>query len=134
MDLYHFFDKRTGPFRSLTSVEPEEAKKIMQQIKEERPNSQCAQRHDQYVEYRRNWEAILRREFAAKGGVIEIRSPHYMVVEYSPWLSTWYEQSDFLKIPIKEFDIRTLAFTYGDSMPTDKTPDLNLCYNQIYPS
>ncbi|MGN0425240.1 MAG: hypothetical protein ACI4FY_07980 [Acetatifactor sp.] len=124
MYLYHFFDKRTGPFQSLTSIEPEEAKKIMQQIKEERPDSQCAQRHDKYVEYRRNCEAILRREFAAKGGVIEISAPHYMVVEYSPWLSTWYEQSDFIKIPIEEFDIRTLSFTYGDSMPTF-SPNVN---------
>ena len=124
MYLYHFFDKRTGPFRSLTSIEPEAAKIIMQQIKEERPDSQCAQRHDKYVEYRRNCETILRREFAAKGGVIEISSPHYMVVEYSPWLSSWYEQSDFIKIPIEEFDIRTLSFTYGDSMPTF-SPNVN---------
>jgi hypothetical protein len=49
---------------------------------------------------------------------MEIESPHYMVVEHSPWLSTWFEQSDYLKIPIEEFDLRTLSFTYGDSMPT----------------
>ena len=118
MYLYHFYDKRSGPFKSLTSIEPEEAKRIMQQMKAERPDSQCAQRHDQYVEFRRNCEAILRREFAAKGGVMERNSPHYMVVEYSPWLSTWYEQSELLKIPVEEFDTRTLSFTYGDSMPT----------------
>ena len=41
-----------------------------------------------------------------------------MVIEHSPWLSTWYEHSDFIKIPIHEFDTRTLSFTYGDSMPT----------------
>ena len=125
MHLYHYFDKRTGPFKSLTSVSAEEAKKIMEKIKEERPGSQCASRHDKYVEYRNNCEAILRREFAAKGGVMEISSPHYMVVEHSPWLSTWYEQPDYLKIPIEEFDLRTLSFTYGDSMPTfsDKIKD-----------
>ena len=49
---------------------------------------------------------------------MEILSPHYMVVEHSPWLSTWYEQPACLKIPIEEFDLRTLSFTYGDSMPT----------------
>ena len=43
----------------------------MNQIKEERPGSQCASRHDKYVEYRNNCEGILRREFAAKGGVME---------------------------------------------------------------
>ena len=32
MDLYHFFDKRTGPFRSLTSISPEEAKDVLKGI------------------------------------------------------------------------------------------------------
>ncbi len=118
MYLYHYFDKRTGPFKSLTSVSKEEAQKVMEQIKQERPNSQCASRHDKYVQYRHNCEAILRREFAAKGGIMEIENPHYMVVEHSPWLSTWFEQCDFLKIPVEEFDLRTVSFTYGDSMPT----------------
>lgn len=118
MYLYHYFDKRTGPFKSLTGVSREEAQEIIDKIKEERPNSQCALGHDKYVQYRHNCEAILRREFAAKGGVMEIETPHYMVVEHSPWLSTWYEQCDFLKIPVEEFDLRTVSFTYGDSMPT----------------
>lgn len=38
-----------------------------------------------------------------------------MVVEHSPWLSTWYENSSFIKIPIEKFDLRTISFTYGDS-------------------
>ncbi len=54
----------------------------------------------------------------AKGGVVKIDSPYYMVVDHCPWLSTWFEQSDYLKIPVEEFDIKTLSFTYGDSMPT----------------
>lgn len=41
-----------------------------------------------------------------------------MVVEHSPWLSTWYENSTFIKIPIEEFEKLTISFTYGDSMPT----------------
>lgn len=118
MFLYHYFDKRTGPFKSLTSISKEEAKKVMAAIKKEHPASQCAQRHDKYVEYRHNCEAILRKEFAAKGGIMEIESPHYMVVGHSPWLTTWFEQTDFLKISIDAFDTRTLSFTYGDSMPT----------------
>ncbi len=118
MYLYHFYDKRTGPFRSLTSISTDEAKRVMEQIKKERPNSLCAQRHDHYVEYRHNCEQILKTEFAKKGGVMEIDSPHYMVIEFSLWLYTWYEQPEFIRIPIGEFDIKTLSFTYGDSMPT----------------
>lgn len=118
MYLYHFFDRRTGPFRSLTNIPPEEAKAVIEKIREERPDSLCARRDDQYVQKRRNCEAILRREFAAKGGLMEKDSPHYMVVEFSPWLSTWYERSEYIRIPIEEFDLRTVSFTYGDSMPT----------------
>ena len=134
MELYHFFDRRTGPFRSLTSISPEEAKAVIQTIKQERPDSQCAQRHDHYVEYRHNCEAILRREFAAKGGVMEKDSPHYMVVGFSPWLSTWFEQSEYIKIPIEEFDLRTVSFTYGDSMPTfsDKCADGKEYRKKVY--
>lgn len=118
MYLYHFFDKRTGPFKSLTAVSPEEAKAVMEKIKKERPGSMCAERSDDYVEKRRNCEALLRKEFAAKGGIMQKDSPHYMVLEFSPWLSTWYEQSEYIKIPVEEFDLRCVSFTYGDSMPT----------------
>lgn len=44
--------------------------------------------------------------------------PHYMVVEHSPWLSSWFENSVFIRIPIEEFDTKTISFTYGDSHPT----------------
>ena len=118
MDLYHYYDKRSGPFRSVTSIPQDQGNNILEQMKRERPDSMCAKRDPDYIEKRLNCEAILRREFAAKGGIIEIESPYYMVVEHSPWLSTWYEQGDFLKIPVDEFDVRKISFTYGDSMPT----------------
>ena len=116
--LYHYFDRRSGPFRSLTAISAEEAGPVLERLRSERPGSMCANREDGYLEKRRNCEAVLRREFAAKGGIIDIPSPYYMVVEHSPWLSTWYEDGDFLKIPVAEFDLRKVSFTYGDSMPT----------------
>ena len=116
--LYHYFDKTIGPFVNLSDLPVDEAQSILSTIKETKPNSQCAQRHDKYLEYRHNCENIIRSEFAKKGGIISRTSPHYMVIEHSPWLSTWYESSSFIKIPIQEFDIKTISFTYGDSMPT----------------
>lgn len=118
MYLYHYFDKTIGPFVNLSDLSIDEAKSILDTIKVTKPNSQCAQRHDKYVEYRRNCENIIRSEFAKKGGVIKRKSPHYMVIEQSPWLSTWFENSTFIKISVEEFDIKTISFTYGDSMPT----------------
>lgn len=118
MVLYHFFDKRSGPFRTLSDLPEDKAKSMLETFKRERPGSQCAQRHDKYIEYRHNCENILRREFARKGGIIRRQSPYYMVIGYSPWLSTWFEDCGVVKIPIVEFDLRTVSFTYGDSMPT----------------
>lgn len=118
MYLYHYFDKSTGPFKNLSDLSTDEAKAVLEQIRQIRPGSQSARRDARYVEHRRKCERILRSEFAQRGGLISRMAPHYMVVEHSPWLSTWYENSDFIKIPIQEFDIRTLSFTYGDSMPT----------------
>ena len=118
MYLYHFYDRRSGPFKSLTKLSREEAEEVIRRINSERPDSMCAARTEDYVDKRRNCEAVLRKEFAAKGGIMEISSPHYMVLEFSPWLSTWYEQSEYIRIPVEEFDLRTVSFTYGDSMPT----------------
>ena len=118
MYLYHYYDKTIGPFRNLSDLPIEQAKSVLETIKTTKPYSQSAQRHDKYVEYRCNCERILRTEFAKKGGQISRAAPHYMVVEHSPWLYSWYENCDFIKIPIEEFDINTLSFTYGDSMPT----------------
>ena len=118
MNLYHYFDKNIGPFKNLSDLEIDEAKELLENIKRNRPNCQCAKRQPSYVEDRLYYENILRNEFQKKGGKIERQVPHYMVVEHSPWLSTWYDNSGFIKIPIEEFDLSPLSFTYGDSHPT----------------
>lgn len=118
MFLYHYYEKSLAPFLNLSDLPFEKAEALMKDIKVSRPHSQCASRNPEYVRYRRNCEEILRREFLAKGGKMERRVPHYMTVEHSPWLSTWYDCCAYVKIPIEEFDLSTLSFTYGDSMPT----------------
>lgn len=116
--FYHYYDNTVGPFVNLSDLPANEAKTILNTIKVNKPKSQSAKRDSEYVEHRHNCENILRTEFAKKGGIIERMSPHYMTVEHSPWLSTWFEDCAFLKISIEEFDLNTVSFTYGDSMPT----------------
>ncbi len=134
MNLYHYYDSTIGPFKSLTQLPMPKAREILDDIKITKPKSQSAQRHDKYVQYRHNCEAILRRECVKKGIIMNRNSPHYMVVEHSPWLSTWFENSAFIKIAIEEFDVRTLSFTYGDSMPTfsDSITDGKEYRKQLY--
>lgn len=118
MFLYHYYDKKVGPFRSLSDLPVDEAERVLDRIRNDKPDTQCAKRQKSYIQDRLCYEKILREEFLKKGGKIERKTPYYMVVEHSPWLSSWYEDMSFIKIPIEEFDVNTLSFTYGDSHPT----------------
>ena len=118
MYLYHYYNKNTQPFLNLSDLELEEANSVLEEIRRTNPNAFCAKRQPEYMEKRLYYENILREEFKKKGGKIERNVPHYMTVEHSPWLSSWYEDCAYIKIPVEEFDLRTLSFTYGDSHPT----------------
>ena len=58
MLLYHYFDKKTGPFRNLSDLSEEEANKMLLTIKSEKPETMCAKRQDSYVADRRRFECI----------------------------------------------------------------------------
>lgn len=118
MFLYHYYDASMRPFQNLSDISIEEAEKIIKDIAQKKPNTQCAKRTNEYMKLRHHYEDILRCEFIKKGGNIQRESPHYMVVEHSPWLASWFEHSSFIKIDIDEFDKSTISFTYGDSHPT----------------
>lgn len=118
MYLYHYYDKKVGPFQNLSDLSVDEAKAILDKIREDKPHTQYAKRQLTYMEDRLHYEEILRQEFKKKGGKIERNVLHYMVVEHSPWLNTWFEDTAYIKIPMEEFDLKTLSFTYGDSHPT----------------
>jgi len=117
MYLYHYFDKTIGPFVNLSDLQIDEANNILYEIKKLKPNVQSAKRHDEYMKDRHFYEEIIKTEFIKKGGIIKRNYPHYMVIEHSPWLSTWFENCAYIKIPINEFDLKTVSFTYGDSHP-----------------
>ena len=56
MLLYHYFDKKTGPFWNLSDLSEEEAKKLFLTIKAEKPETMCAKRQDSYIADRRRFE------------------------------------------------------------------------------
>lgn len=118
MFLYHYYDKSIGPFMNLSDIPIDEAKKVLNEFKKNKPNVQCAGRYVDYMETRLYYEELVRNLFIQKGGIVTRNAPHYMVVEHSPWLSTWYENSAYIKIPIEDFDLKTISSTYGDSHPT----------------
>lgn len=118
MLLYHYFDKSTGPFKNLSDLSVENAEKMLVQIKQNRPASQCASRDENYIKRRIGYENLVRRIFVEDGGKATRKTPHYMTVEHCDWLYSWYENPAFVRIPLEEFDAATLSFTYGDMHPT----------------
>lgn len=118
MVLYHYYDQEVGPFVNLSDISIDKAKNVLSKIKEQKPHVQCANRHAEYMEKRHYYEGLMRNLFIKKGGVAERKAPHYMVVEHSPWLSTWYDNSSCIKIAIDKFDVKKISFTYGDSHVT----------------
>lgn len=50
MYLFHYYDKRSGPFRSVTAVPLAEGIDVLRRILLERPDSMCAKRNPDYIE------------------------------------------------------------------------------------
>lgn len=119
--LYHYFEKEKGAFNNLSELKIDEAQKIQNQLK----GVFAAQRNSEYLNRRKYLEKLVRELFIQKGGNPERLTPYYMVVGECPWLNSWYKESSHVKIPISDFDINTLSFTYGDTFPTfsDKITD-----------
>ena len=115
--LYHYFDKRTGPFRNLSELLPAQARDVLDAIRAKQEGF-ASQRDEAYLTRRAELEQLARELFIEKGGKPIRTVPHYMVVGACPWLLTWYEEADFIKIPIAAFDTDTVSFTYGDMFPT----------------
>jgi len=117
MYLYHYYDREIGPFVNLSDIPIEEANALLGKLREQKPSCQSAARDLDYMNRRHMYEEILRNEFVKKGGIIRRKAPHYLVVGHSPWLNTWFENGACIKIPMDEFDLKTVSFTYGDSHP-----------------
>ena len=83
MLLYHYYDKKTGPFKNLSDLSDEEANRVLLAIKAEKPETMCAKRQDSYVADRRHFEEILRNEFRKKGGKIEREVPLEILIRHS---------------------------------------------------
>ena len=118
MLLYHYYEKKNGPFRSISELSDAQANEVLERIRVEKPDAFISKRPEDYVQKRRKFEKILLDEFCKKGGLIERETPHYLVVEACPFFEKWYEQTAFVTIDTADIDVRTLSFTYGDSHPT----------------
>ena len=68
MKLFHYYDKRYGPLKSLSNLSIDDANHLLDKIREESPDSFCSKRSIDYMENRIHFEKILKDEFIKKGG------------------------------------------------------------------
>ena len=92
--------------------------KVQAKLDAENKTFHAGKHKEKYYERRKYLEQWVRSMFIDKGGKPIRQTPHYMCIGECPWLATWFEDSGFIKIPIDEFDINTISFTYGDTFPT----------------
>ena len=118
MYLYHYFEKSRGSFLSLSALPIDEAIAIQEKLALENKTFATQRNTHKYLHRRLELEKIVHSLFIEKGGKPEKETPHYFVIGECPWIATWYEEADFIKIPIEEFDLQTVSFTYGDTFPT----------------
>jgi hypothetical protein len=124
--LYHYYERERGPFKNLSDLPIKDAQVILDNLKKDN-TTLAAQRYDGYLERRRELENSVRNIFISKGGKPIRIAPHYMTLGECNWIKTWYNDGTHIKIPITEFDLETVSFTYGDMFPnfSDRVNDNN---------
>jgi hypothetical protein len=115
--LYHYYKKNQPPFRTLTSLPFDEAKKIMcEGLAEEAIfNDLIPAWIDNFLNLRYDRDKTLREKFIAIGGKPVRAVPVYFTLGANEGMKTWFDEPDWLKIPVSEFESDTVSFTYGDS-------------------
>lgn len=114
--LYHYYERERGPFKNLSDLSIESAQVILDSLKREN-TTLASQRYDGYLQRRQELEEIVRNIFIVKGGKPIRKVPHYMTLGECDWIRSWYNDGAYIKIPITEFDLETVSFTYGDMFP-----------------
>lgn len=128
---YHYYEKSIGPFRNLSDLTSEDADKVMEDLRK-KPNYFASKRSDNYMSIRRELELKAHVMFLEKGGRPTRTVPHYMTLMKSSWVKSWYETGQELKIALREFDKKTISFTYGDLFPTMRYDDGKEYRGKIY--
>ncbi|WP_127585574.1 hypothetical protein [Paenibacillus koleovorans] len=128
---YHYFEASEGPFRSLTELPEKDAESVLRRLRE-RGKSFASQRAADYLTIRRELEQRVRGEFQAKGGRPVTRVPVSMTLGPCPWIQSWYESGQFVRIPLSDLQPSAISFTYGDLFPTMRLQDGKPYRAQVY--
>ncbi len=118
--ITHYYDSRSIPFKSLSSLRDEEAIKLMKSLFSEETEFGIRFRDPVlYLKNRRNTEEWVRNEFIKKGGKPSEKHPIYTVLGESKWLvknGPKNADTSIIKLPLSIFKETDISFTCPDSM------------------
>jgi hypothetical protein len=120
MNLYHYFEKGKVPFLTLSDLPDDIARKTQDALKRN-GNVYTRRDHDgKYIASRRIVEDRVRLAFIDKGGKPVRQVPIYFILGESESRNhiahkEWHDNQEYIEIPIIDFDMDTVSFTYGDS-------------------
>ena len=128
MYLHHYFNKENGPFRSISELPAEKARKVFDSMA-----SYLAERDggvynpdqvtDEFIinrhRLRCELEYEMRQKFIGKNGNVSRKHPYYLILSEDDMpdkaLLEFYKNGVYITTPVEEFDMTTVSFTYGDS-------------------
>jgi hypothetical protein len=129
--LYHYYEYRNGPFRSLSNLPMEEAEAVLDELRQS-GKVFAGKRAADYLQVRRQLERKARELFVRKGGKPQLEFPHYLTLDECDWIRSWYEDGRAIRIDLEHLDPATISFTYGDLFPTMRYMDGKPYRGQVY--
>lgn len=131
LNLYHYYEENIGPFKNLSSLEPNEAEEILQELRNE-GNTFASKRSLDYLRIRSELEAKAKMLFINKGGKPTNNFPHYMTLGACDWIKEWYKVGKEIVLRLDDFNEDLISFTYGDLFPTMRYQDGKEYRGQVY--
>ena len=121
--LYHYYEKSWEPFRTITALPYDEALETLRIRRQDQPSS-GVRSPEWYLDRRYEMEKTVRDKFIENGGKPIRTAPVYFTLGANRGMQTWYNNPTYIRIPINEFTLETVSFTYGDMFPVF-SPSLN---------
>lgn len=115
----HYYRANRRPFLSLSNVQEDELSNVLRVLQNERRTGEHHRVFGQkYVAMRRIAETRLREQFVHQGGRPERSTPHYFILEESPWFRGLAADMQAIRLPIAALPSDQTSVTYGDSFET----------------
>ncbi|KAA8785053.1 hypothetical protein ABIE27_004222 [Paenibacillus sp. 4624] len=124
LNAYHYFDEQYGPLASLCSLPEDQAIKI------EHKGLTTESDRIRYLKERKICENIMFRSLVKKGGKPEINYALYFTIGEQRVVGDLY--STHMVIPVRDFDPKTISFTYTDSFHTYSRIDNHPTRRKLY--